>query len=216
MNWIKRFAIPGSHPLAIQRLSAAVIIDNRVEIDEDGVEQSIAVSEEELESLTALAREAIGFDEARGDSVIVFNQQFQPAPELEAPEPMPIWQKLWHNGIVKQVFAALAVLLLIFIVLRPAMKNLSQSRQQALDEEALAALTDGTSQGGDGEDGENGQSSGAQGSDENAENSDELLPATSAAYSDVLEVARSMANEDPERVARVVREWVADVEGGIT
>ncbi|MBX2880131.1 MAG: flagellar M-ring protein FliF, partial [Granulosicoccus sp.] len=72
-------------PTMIRRLSAAIIIDDKSIVNADGEIERVALTAEEIEKLTVLAREAIGFDEARGDSVSVFNQSFQPLPEFEPP-----------------------------------------------------------------------------------------------------------------------------------
>ena len=65
-------------PGNIQRISAAVIIDDKLEPGEDGTPVRTPLTEEELAEYTRLAQEAVGFTEERGDSVVVFNRSFQP------------------------------------------------------------------------------------------------------------------------------------------
>ena len=67
-------------------------MDDRVVIDDDGREQREPVTPAEIERLTALAKEAIGFVEDRGDSVMVMNQSFQPMLDSEPLEPVPVWK----------------------------------------------------------------------------------------------------------------------------
>ncbi|MBX2839882.1 MAG: flagellar M-ring protein FliF [Gammaproteobacteria bacterium] len=184
-------------PGNIRRLSAAIIVDDKTTLNEAGEEERIKLTPEEIEQLTALAKEAMGFDEARGDSIYIFNQSFLPLPELEAPEPPPIWEKPWFEGALKQVFAGLAVLLLIFMVVRPAMRSLT-ARQEALV--ALPSDQD--------EDERKALNQGAESSGSLSANNPDGLPAPAPVYGDILNVARAMANEDPERVARVVKAWV--------
>nr|MBX2886888.1 hypothetical protein [Granulosicoccus sp.] len=115
---------------------------------------------------------------------------------FEPPPAIPMWQKLLDGGLIKQVLAGLGVLLLILLVVRPAMKNLS-ARTEMQAEAELAKL----------ESSDDAESDSESDSESESEQPDALPPPT-AMYGDILHVARAMANEDPERVARVVKEWV--------
>lgn len=193
-------------PSVVRRLSAAIIVDDRMVINDDGEEERTPVTPEEIERLTALAKEAIGFDENRGDSVIVFNQSFQPTLDTEPLEPVPMWKDAMVSGLTKQIFVGLAILMLIFMVIRPAMKNFAIKQIEA-DADAAAASDDAESENDDeavaGEaiEGESGNTAGTD---------PEALPPPGAMYGDILDTARTMAMEDPERVARVVKEWVVE------
>ncbi|MDE6958672.1 MAG: flagellar M-ring protein FliF, partial [Helicobacter apodemus] len=63
----------------IRRLSAAVVVDGKYqkELDEQGVEklQYIALNEQEMEQISNLVRQAIGYNQQRGDEVSVSNFQ---------------------------------------------------------------------------------------------------------------------------------------------
>ncbi|MCI7765707.1 MULTISPECIES: flagellar basal-body MS-ring/collar protein FliF [Helicobacter] len=63
----------------IRRLSAAVVVDGKYlkQLDENGVEQLqyTALNQGEMEQISALVRQAIGFNEQRGDEVSVSNFQ---------------------------------------------------------------------------------------------------------------------------------------------
>lgn len=184
-------------PGAIQRLSAAVIIDDKVEMGEDGVPVRTPLNEEELAEYTRLAEEAIGFTEARGDSVVVFNRAFQPLEEISPVEPLPIWQQNWFAGTVKQVLIGLAVLLLVLMVLRPAAKRLMPVSGAAVrGDDEKNQLVDGS--GSSPED------------DAKSSKSPASLDPPPVVYGDILNMARAMAAEDPKRVAKVVKDWVSD------
>jgi flagellar M-ring protein FliF len=61
----------------IRRLTAAVVINHRNKPGEAGAAPTVApLGEEELRNVTALVREAMGFNEARGDSLNVVNSPF--------------------------------------------------------------------------------------------------------------------------------------------
>ncbi len=178
---------------SIIRLSAAVIIDDKFELGEDGVPVRTPLTEEELAEYTALAQEAVGFDEARGDSVVVFNRSFQPAEELVPIEPLPIWKETWLWNMVRQSLVGLAVLLLVLMVVRPAAKRLMPA-PAAL---ALAAGSDEAEQA-------------AEKKSEAASSSPASLDPPPVVYGDILNMARAMAAEDPKRVAKVVKDWVSE------
>ncbi|GAB5499134.1 MAG: flagellar basal-body MS-ring/collar protein FliF [Pseudohongiellaceae bacterium] len=121
VNHIKR--VPGS----IQQLSVAVLVDLQAGIsttNEDGelVELDPAVAAARINRLTQLVQDAIGFSEARGDSVSVINEQFLTLEPIEAEAP-PIWEEAWFGSTLKQAGASIVVILLIFGVLRPALKS---------------------------------------------------------------------------------------------
>ncbi len=201
--------VPGN----VRRVSAAVLIDDRVQMNEAGEPVRTPLTEEELAQYTQLAQEAVGFSQERGDSVVVINRSFQPLEEIIPLEPLPIWEQSWLWTMVRQLLIGLSVLLLVLLVLRPAVKRLVSGGTTA--EEAAAAeaaalgvdqaaaedggLADGSSDGASGSSSEWGQSGG------NAN-----LDAPPVVYGDILNMARAMAAEDPKRVAKVVKDWVAE------
>ncbi|MBX2825178.1 MAG: flagellar M-ring protein FliF [Gammaproteobacteria bacterium] len=191
-------------PSVVRRLSAAIIVDDRLVINDDGVEESVPVSQDEIDRLTALAKEAIGFDEGRGDSVIVFNQSFQPTLDSTPLEPVPVWKDIAFSELTRQIFVGLAILMLIFMVVRPAMKNFA-IRQLENDSEKEESDSDDEN---DESESEEGTADGEEGVADGAD--PEALPPPGAMYGDILDVARNMAKEDPERVARIVKEWVVE------
>ncbi|PIE37300.1 MAG: flagellar M-ring protein FliF [Gammaproteobacteria bacterium] len=193
-------------PGRVVRLSAAVIVDDRVTMAADGTAQRTPITDEEIERFTALAREAIGYDAARGDTVVVMNQAFQAIEEIEPPAALPLWEQPWFAQVLRQAVAALAILLLIFMVLRPAMKNLRASMQPALLRHGAGGVP-GVSGGVEadelGDDVLNLSSPGQR---------PRALPDASKDYGEVLALARTVAAEDPRRVAKVVKNWVGEQE----
>lgn len=180
----------------IQRLSAAVIIDHRTVTAEDGTSVRASLEEQELERIHALVREAIGFDSERGDSVNVVNAAFTASAEeaLAAVPPEPsLLERLDLGGIGRQAGGLLVVLLLVFGVLRPVLRDLAARGQQA---EPVRALPPG------GEELAEDQVSLGSGGQA-------ALPKAAPTFEDKLEAIRSLAATDPKRVAQVVRNWVS-------
>jgi flagellar M-ring protein FliF len=179
----------------VSRLTVAVALDNKTSLDEKGKPVSTPFTKEEVEQMTALVKNAVGFDEKRGDNVSVVNAAFQSSPELE-PVNVPLWQQPTVREIVKQGIGALLALGLILIVLRPLFRNLvGPSRAQTL---ALA---------------------GANGTTVILEPASDTLtlggtrsaPGTAPlGFEQKVELAKRVASQDPKQVAQVVKTWVGE------
>lgn len=188
-------------PGTIRRISAAVIIDDKVEMNEAGESTRTPLSEEELAQYTQLAREAVGFREERGDTVAVFNRSFQPVEEVAPIEEIPIWQQSWLWNMVRQVLIGLSVLLLVLLVLRPAVRRLVT---QGVTPQLAAIGPEGAAIEGAG------AAASAGGSAWPDKGNSASLESPPVVYGDILNMARAMAAEDPKRVAKVVKDWVAE------
>lgn len=191
----------------LQRVTVAVAVDNKVEAGEKaGETKAVAWDAESLERLAILVRNAVGYDPARGDVVNVVNSAFIAVPEEALDiETTPIWQQQWVRDLAKQAVGVIAVLLLVFGVLRPVMKSLSQSsRQNAAAGGALGAMggSEAMALGPLGEESVT-LSGGA---------ANMLLPGPDSSYEQQLTAIKGLIAEDPGRVAQVVKQWVAQGE----
>jgi flagellar M-ring protein FliF len=185
-------------PGTVKKLSVAVVLDYQESLNDEGVAERQPLTDVRLAELTALIREAVGFDEVRGDKINVVNASFVVLPEMEAMPEIPLMEKDWFWRIVKFTLAGGAFLLLIFTVLRPLMQ---------------ATTTSGGSQnllGGEGGmQGMNAENM-AMGDDRVTLGQQTLgLPGAPPVYQQQLSMARSMVEGEPERVAHVVKNWVA-------
>jgi len=187
----------------LRRLSVAVVVDDRVTVDGDGEPVRHERTLEEINRITQLVKEAIGFNATRGDSVRVVNAAFMlPTP----PEPLPeqaIWEQPWVWDLAKQLGGLLLVLLLIFFVLRPTMKRLTSMSRI---ERAPGDDANGSAIGSEG-------AAGAGGTALQSQNGDQLQLPGPGGYENSLDAARGMVQNDPKRVAQVVRSWVAEDAG---
>ncbi len=183
-------------PGRIQRITAAVLVDNLPQgaPDADGHRKTRALTPAELKRIETLVQQAIGFDAQRGDAVSVVNQPFATgtAIDLEDSGP-PAWQDPRARDLLRTVLGGLALLLVVWFVLRPAFRQLLQPRAQAQptvraelldDEEVPVAISPGASRG--------------------------ASPAQTMSLDDKLQVARTAVSNDPKRVAQVVRDWVGE------
>jgi flagellar M-ring protein FliF len=166
----------------VRRLTAAVVINHRKVVDAKGKATQTPLADKELESITALVKEALGMSKDRGDSLNVLNTAFTPD-ETPATASVPVWKDpdmlALAGSIGRHVGVVLLGLLILFLVVRPAMKQINaQTPKPALVNQAI--------------------------------NNEVGLPPpgnTAPAGLSNAEVLR-LAREDPAMVANVVRTWV--------
>jgi flagellar M-ring protein FliF len=113
----------------IRRLTAAVVLNYRAGKPETkgAAAQSTALSEKEIQNVTALVREAMGFSQQRGDSLNVVNAQFS-TPDIAPVEQVPVWKQPDVIALAKEAGKALLFLVLtlivVFGVVRPALRDI--------------------------------------------------------------------------------------------
>jgi flagellar M-ring protein FliF len=179
----------------LARLTVAVVVDNKSVSGPKG-ETSVPFSAQEIAHLTELAKNAVGFNPSRGDSVSVVNQAFHQATPTDAPEQQPIWQRPGVLDLIKQGLGVLIALVVAFGLLRPLLKGLVRGAPQP----ALAAgkVPTVSVRVADDEPDERGRIGG---------------PAPVIGYEQKVSLARRMVSDDPRQVAQVVRNWVGE-DGG--
>ncbi|MCP1373765.1 flagellar basal-body MS-ring/collar protein FliF [Dyella lutea] len=179
----------------LARLSVAVVVDNKtVGTGKDA--KSEPFSPQELAHLTDLAKNAVGFNAARGDTVSVVNQAFHRDPSSDdTGEPtMSFWQRPGMLDLIKQGGGILVALLVAFGLLRPLLKSLS--RGPARPAEAANALPSPMPK------------VSVQVADIPEDEPARIGQAI--AYEQKINMAKRMVSENPKQVAQVVRNWVGD------
>jgi flagellar M-ring protein FliF len=171
----------------LKRLTVAVLVDNLRATDDDGNVKETALTPEQLENMTKLVKDAVGFDEKRGDSVNIVNASFKGelTPEEVQEDPIPLWERPLLRDITKLLAGLIVVLVIVLMVVRPLIRGLLASPRMAY---APAALPPG------------------QGS---------LSPQSAGPqldYDGQISQARSLVTQDAARVAQVVKTWVGDDE----
>ncbi len=175
------------------RLSVAVVIDYKKSVNDQGEVIRVEHTPEELEQITNLVKETIGFNIIRGDRVNVMNSQFSLPEAIEPLPEIPIWQQAWVWDIAKQVLGGLFVLFLVFGILRPSIKNM-MNKEMTLHQTALA--------GGDAV----AKLAGDIGDSATEMKALEAAPEYDRSISNVKE----MVATDPKLAAQVVRNWVGE------
>ncbi|HCP21977.1 MAG TPA: flagellar basal body M-ring protein FliF [Marinobacter hydrocarbonoclasticus] len=183
---------------AVKRVTVALAVDDMKVVDPETGEVSYQPwPEAELQRLSMLVRDAVGYSASRGDSVTVMNTAFAPeeAVEFEAPG---FWEQPWFWDFMKQVLAGLVILILVLGLLRPTLKTLSGGGRRERGE--------------GGEEGEYGGLADIEGGqalrDAMSSQDDLLLPGATDSYDRQLNALKGLIAEDPARVAQVMRQWV--------
>jgi len=171
---------------SIKRLSVAVVVNgNRTVTDANGKSVEKPLSNAEMGQIDSLVKDAVGFDQKRGDSL---NVQAVPFTEIkEVIAAIPIWKQPYYINLakdgIKYLLIAIAMLFVIFGVIRPAFRALFTPLSNTGGFQAIEAS----------------------GADSEAPSSPAAAP-----YEQSLQVARQIAQQEPKIVASVIKEWVKE------
>ncbi|GHE37473.1 flagellar basal-body MS-ring/collar protein FliF [Vulcaniibacterium thermophilum] len=189
----------------IRRVTAAVLVDNLPAAAGDGKKPaSRPLTPAQVAQVEALVKQAIGFDANRGDAVTVANAPFVRNETPEGGEEPPLWENPTVQQLLRLGVGALAVLALVFGVLRPTLRQIVAPRAAAalpaaalegtLEPAAALASPDGAA-----------PAAAMRGPAPGTAGATDAGPTTHEAR---LQQARSAVAQDPKRVAQVVKAWV--------
>jgi flagellar M-ring protein FliF len=176
----------------IKRIAVAVVLNNRGVTDKDGKIVSTPYTDDEKAQITSLVKEAVGFEEKRGDTLNLLNSAFNDTSEV-LPE-IPLWKQPDMIALAKEILKYLliggGIFFLLFGVIKPAFKSVSAqtASQQAELDAAGGEHTGGVNY--------------AVGGGEHS------IQHTGISYENNLQLAKQLAKDDPKIVASVVKEWV--------
>jgi len=164
----------------LKRLSVAIVVNNHKVTDAKGKITYEPLQKAQLDQINALAREAVGFSQERGDTLNVVNTAFNQV-EVEAATPIAAWKDPDNIALAKaagkNLLIGLFALYLVFGILKPAITKLLQ---QPIAQRDLVPL-----------------------SSESA-----AALARTPEYADRLQLVKQLARDDPKIVATVVKGWV--------
>ncbi|SEO57345.1 flagellar basal-body MS-ring/collar protein FliF [Aquisalimonas asiatica] len=194
---------------AVDRLTVAVLVDQpMVEGEEEGEMVREAMSADQIERITQLVQDAVGFDEDRGDRVNVVDAAFEEVDTGDVVPDVPLMEQPWMQELLRWLIAGVVALALILFVVRPLVQALIGGGR-ASEEDAdpdVDGLPPGAAVGPDGqvqqrltgpdvESGSIGQSS-----------------AMAVDQNEKVEAAREVVQSDPTLAASVVKGWLNEDE----
>jgi len=113
----------------IKRINAAVVVNNSITTNDKGKTTSTPLTDAQIEKMTSLVRETVGFSKDRGDSVNLVNAAF--ASEKVEVIDVPLWRQSEVQDLVRSFAWPLGTLLfgaLVLVgVIRPAIKAMGQA-----------------------------------------------------------------------------------------
>lgn len=167
----------------IKRLTVAVLINHKQEVGADGKMLRRPLNEGEKNQVTALVKDAMGFNAERGDSLNIMNSAFAQTPHENVDEPA-FWKSFMTFDVAKTsaqyLLSAVLMLYLFFKVLRPLLnKALQPPTSPSAQQNTLVTPSPSVE-----------ESSAPQG------------------YQHNLQSAKQKAVQEPKVVATVVKNWV--------
>jgi len=181
----------------LRKLSVAVLVDDLKSVGANGEASRTPLNDAAIARLVTLVKDAVGFDNGRGDSVNVINATFYEPEKQEALPELGIMEQAWVQDYIKTGVGVVILLILFFGVLKPVLKSMTD-KGHAMHQ--LVAAPEGAG------------AAGVAGVDGLGEDQLQLqgagqLPAPSQGGSQ-LAAAKEIVSSDPGRVAQVVKTWV--------
>lgn len=182
----------------IRRVTAAVVL-NHTTAEVKGKPVTKPIPKEQLDQLTALVRESIGFSKDRGDSVNVVNAPF--AVEKQEFEEVPVWKQPMVQDLARSAAWPLAGVLFAFLVMqmliKPAMKAVNTPPPAPVGNQVSEVVAD---------DAQRPELLAL--TDEAAGGALAAIPAPPSEEQLRLEDARRLTKENPVAVANIIKTWV--------
>jgi flagellar M-ring protein FliF len=171
------------------------VVNHRTETLPNGNTRTVALSDEEIARVTSLVREAMGFTEARGDSLNVSSAPFA-AVKSEPEVDLPVWKDPsmieLAKELIKYVVLFGAIAFVYLGVIRPLMRSVTTREQ------TMHAPTEG--------------------GDEEGYEGDVRINLTTGqrepTFEEKLARTKELAKSDPKLVANLVKEWLGSKEDG--
>ena len=128
----------------VRRLSVAVLVDGTYQTSRDAPPAYQPRSEQEIESIKALVRSAVGLDAVRGDSLEVINMRFW-SPEDDVQKPEELFMGMTKDDlfrIAEMVVLGIVAVLIILLVIRPLISRAFEKAEMQEEDEMDRLLTD--------------------------------------------------------------------------
>jgi flagellar M-ring protein FliF len=173
-------------PGVVRRLSVAVAVNHKPGPEVKGKPGAMQPpSADELKRINDLVREAVGFNQSRGDSISVAAASFVP-PEPDLVPELPIWKDPEMIALGKELGKYLVFALIAFLIWRKLLQPIFEMiaatahRVEAEEEKAAEEALEGLGEEGPRE----------------------------PTFEELLEEARGVAHNDPKLIAELIKEWL--------
>jgi len=171
----------------IKRLTVAVVVNEKQELDKEGKNINRLLTDEEKKQITDLAKQAMGFNEERGDSLSVVHAAFAPVRVQELGE-IPVWQNSAYIEMAKDAAKLMLGLVVLLMLYKKALKPLVVKLLATTPAITNVLQADASVQ---------------------SIESEQTLQIPQQGYQLNLQQAKRLAKENPKMVANVVTSWVS-------
>ncbi len=179
----------------IRRLSAAVVLNHRKEVDKTGKQVTKPLADAEMKQINELVREAMGYSKERGDTLSVANAPFTAIDKSDSE--LPIWKDPENVSFAKDIFKYLLIAALIgFLylkIIQPLLKTMFPPQREG--ERHTAGEGPGGIFGGT----EPGQEEGGE---------EGATQVHIDHYAVKVQKARDIADKDPKAIANMIKDWM--------
>ncbi|WP_434515361.1 flagellar basal-body MS-ring/collar protein FliF [Dechloromonas sp. ARDL1] len=179
----------------IRRLSAAVVLNHRKEVDKAGKQITKPLPDAEMKQINELVREAMGYSKERGDTLSVANAPFTAVDKSD--NELPVWKDPENVSFAKDIFKYLLIAALIgFLylkVIQPLLKTMFPPHHEGERHgagEGPGGIFGGALQGEE------------EGGDEGA------TQVHIDHYAVKVQKARDIADKDPKAIANMIKDWM--------
>jgi len=187
----------------LRRLTVAVVVNDKQSLNpETGDIVKTPWTEQELDRLSILVRDAVGFSAVRGDSVNILNEAFLPSQDIGSLDSLPFWETPLFASLIKPLAGALIIIALLIGLVRPVLKNLASAGVTTREQEEAKELEALQASGLDSFDGLSDEAVTLTGGDALA------LPSPEESYEQQLNAVKGIVAEDAGRVAQVIKRWI--------
>uniref|UniRef100_UPI00313E98FC flagellar basal-body MS-ring/collar protein FliF n=1 Tax=Pseudoduganella sp. OTU4001 TaxID=3043854 RepID=UPI00313E98FC len=185
----------------LKRMTVGVVVNYRRTIDKNGKVIVKPLSADEMAKINSLVKEAMGYNQDRGDSVSVANAPFDGV-DKEPEPPMEWWRDPSNLPLAKELAKFLiTALILLYILLRivrpmmrPVFKKIDEINEPEPEPEPEPIV----------------EPVGPTPEELLAEEIAKMEENTARTYRDNLALAKKLASEDPRIVANVLKEWIGN------
>ena len=191
----------------VSRLTVSVAVDYVKTLNEDNKIVYVPRPQADLDKIADLVRGGLGLSEARGDFVKVETVSF---PHGDVTPERPIYEQEWFLKLVKPLAVILIVLIVVVFVIRPLLNKLLHKDETDVPEVDQDELDSQSAL--DGFDDFNLIAKNKELADQvytiNTEGGIELPNLRKEA--DLLKAVRTLASNEPQLTAEVIKDWLAD------
>ena len=179
---------------SIRRLSAAVLVNHRKDVDKTGKQITKALPDTEMKQINELVREAMGFNKERGDSLSVANSPFTASDKTDAG--IPVWKDpetiSYAKDIFKYLLIAAIVAFLYLKIIQPSLKTMFPPHPEGASLDTVEGVA--------------GTVGHVRISGEEGDEGDDIVHIDH--YAIKVQKVRDIAQADSKAVANIIRDWM--------